>query len=348
MIEKNEAQIMKNWAYSKPPLLTVASITYNHEKYISEALDGMLMQKTDFPFEIIVHDDCSTDSTANILKAYAKKYPTIIKLILQKENQYSKGIKPMTLAFEKAAGDYLAISDGDDYWIDPNKLQIQLDEMRKVENCQMSFHSAIDKWEDNSRKDEITTKQAKSNQLFTASEIIKGGGGFCPTTSLILKREVVENLPQWYKKAPFGDYFLQVFGSLKGGALYIDRPMSVYRRNTPGSWSNTMQDIYKREKMFEKMMISLDNMDDCLNKQFHSEIMKIKSDQYLDWSLAYLENNYFRKFNQTISQSYHLAEKKSNKLLLSFYLRRSPLLLQSIRKLILRVKAAVAGKAVCI
>ncbi|MCW8822328.1 MAG: glycosyltransferase [Sulfurovum sp.] len=343
MIEKNEAQIIKNWAYFEPPLLTVVSITYNHEKYISDALDGMLMQKTDFPFEIIVHDDCSTDSTATILKDYAKKYPTIIKLILQKENQYSKGIKPMTLAFDKALGNYLAISDGDDYWIDPNKLQIQLDEMRKVENCQMCFHSAIDIYEDNSRKNKITTKQANGNKLFTTSEIIKGGGGFCPTASLMFKKEVVENLPQWYKKAPFGDYFLQVFGSLKGGALYIDRPMSVYRKNTLGSWSRTMQDINMREKMFEKLMVSLDDMDNSLNKQFYSEIMKIKSDQYLDWSLVYLENNYFVKFDQTINKSYNLAEKKSKKLLLSFYLRKFPLLLQSIRKLILRMKAATAG-----
>jgi len=333
MIEKNEKQIMKNWTYSEPPLLTVASITYNHENYISEALDGMLMQETDFPFEIIVHDDCSTDNTVNILKEYAGKYPKIIKLILQKENQHSKGIKTISLVFEKAVGKYIAICEGDDYWTDPKKLQIQLDEMRKIKNCQMSFHSAIDKWEDNSRKDEITTKQADGNKLFSANEIVLGGGGFCPTASLMFEKEAVENLPDWYEKALFGDYFLQVFGSLKGGALYIDRPMSVYRRNTPGSWTNTMQDLEVREERFEKMMVSLDDLDRYLDKQFHSEIIKIKSDWYLTLALEYLKNNNFEKFNKAVTQSYRLAVKTSKKLLLSFYLRKCPILLQSIEKL---------------
>ncbi len=332
MIEKNETEVMKNWGYKEPPIVTVACITYNHENYISDALDGILMQETDFPFEVIVHDDCSTDKTVEILERYAKEYPTIIKLILQQENQWSKGIMPGTTIFNRASGKYIAVCEGDDYWIDSHKLQIQLDEMCKIEDCQMSFHSAIDKWEDGSKKDGITTKQATGNKLFTASEIVLGGGGFCPTASLIFEKEAVINLPQWYHKAPFGDYFLQIFGSIKGGALYIDRPMSVYRRNIPGSWSGTMQDIRMREKRFEKMIATLDEMDRYFNRLFHSEIKKIESDWYLTLALAYLQNNEFKKFNQAIVESYYLSEKKSKKLLLSFYLRKVPNVLLGIRR----------------
>ncbi len=331
MIEKNETEIMKDWTYVEP-LLSVACIAYNHENYISDALDGILMQETDFPFEIIVHDDCSTDNTVNILKEYAKKYPKIIKLILQKENQYSQGIKPDKACIENAVGKYIAMCEGDDYWVDPAKLQIQIDEMRKVEDCQLSFHSSIDKWEDNSRKDGVTTKHADGNKIFTISEVILGGGGFCPTVSLIFEKEAVDNMPEWFDKAPFGDYFLQIFGSLKGGALYIDRPMAVYRRNTSESWSNRMQDVKVREERFEKMMVSFDDLDRCLDKQFHSEITKIKSDFYLALALAYLDDNNFKKFDKTISQCYQLAEKKSKKLLLSFYLRKFPFFVQGITK----------------
>ena len=343
MLEKNETEIMKRWAYSEPPLLTVAVISYNHENYIAEALDGILMQETDFPFEVIVNDDCSTDNTVKILEAYAKKYPTIIKLILQKENQYSKGVKMETLLFEKAAGKYVAICEGDDYWIDPHKLQIQLDEMRKVENCQMSFHSAIDIWEDKSKKDEITTKQAKGNRLFSASDVVRGGGGFCPTASLIFEKEAVENLPEWFDKTPFSDYFLQIFGSLKGGALYIDRPMSVYRRNAAGSWSiSEMLAIGTREKQSEKMIAALNDMDRYFEKKFHSEIKKMESDWCLDMAFAYLYNNDVDKFNQAICQSYRLSDKKSKKLLLSFYLRRFPVLLRGIGKLNKRLNKYLA------
>lgn len=333
MIEKNEIEIMNSWRYTEPPLVTVACVTFNHENYISDALDGILMQETDFPFEIIVHDDCSIDNTVYILKKYAQKYPNIIKLILQKENQYSKGIMPSKPTFKKASGKYISICEGDDYWVDSYKLQIQLDEIRKIKDCQMSFHSAIDVWEDQSKKDEITTKQANGNKLFSVNEIILGGGGFCPTASLILEKEAVVDLPEWFDKALFGDYFLQIFGSLKGGALYIDRPMSVYRRNTPGSWSGTMQDIAMREKRFKRMMTTLDEMDRYFNREFHSEIRKIESDWYLRLALSYLHNEHFEKFDAAIRESYSLSELKSKKLLLSYYLRKFPIFLRSIGKL---------------
>ncbi len=344
MIEKNETEIMKNWTYMEPPLLSVTCMTYNQENYIADALDGILMQETDFPFEIIVHDDCSTDKTADIAVEYAEKYPTIIKLILHKENQYSQGIKPTEASFKKALGKYIAMCDGDDYWVDPNKLQIQLDEMRKVENCQMSFHPAIDIWEDNSKKDGITTKQADGNKLFSADEIVLGGGGFCPTASLIFKKEAVVNLPEWYDKAPFGDYFLQIFGSLKGGALYIDRPMSVYRRNATGSWSSAMLDIKKKEKEFQKILEIYSEMDRYFNQRFHSEIIKIESDLYLEMALAYLISNNIMKFKQTIKHSYYLSEKKSKKLLLSYHLRNLPIILQGIVKLYKKLNKYLASK----
>lgn len=330
---KTENEIMNNWRCKGKPVVSVCINTYNHENFVTTALDGVLMQETTFPFEIIVNDDCSTDNTINILKEYTLKYPSIIKLILQKENQYSKGIIPLIVNFEKAVGDYIAICEGDDYWIDPCKLQIQINEMRKVEDCQMSFHLAIDKYYDNSKKDEITTKRAEGNKLFSTADMIKEGGEFCPTASLIFKKEVVKNLPWWFYEAPFGDHFLQILGSLKGGALYIDRLMSVYRRNVPGSWSNSIQDFERKAKEYEKIIISLDHLDRDLGKQFHSEVRNMNSGMYLYISLFYLQDNKFKRFNHAISQSYHLAEKKSKKLMFLFYLRNFFIILRGIQKL---------------
>ena len=110
------------------PLASICCITYNHEPYIRQCIDGLLMQKTTFPFEILIHDDASTDNTANIIREYEAKYPDIIKPIYQTENQYSKGIKiSITYNFPRVKGKYIAICEGDDSWIDNLKLQKQID-----------------------------------------------------------------------------------------------------------------------------------------------------------------------------------------------------------------------------
>ena len=112
----------------REPLVSICCLSYNHEPYIRDAIEGFLMQKTDFPFEILIHDDASTDGTADIIREYEAKYPDIIKPIYQTENQYSKGIKvSQVYQFPRAKGKYIALCEGDDYWTDPYKLQKQVD-----------------------------------------------------------------------------------------------------------------------------------------------------------------------------------------------------------------------------
>ena len=114
------------------PLVSIVCTTYNHENYIRQALDGFIMQQCSFPIEVIVHDDASTDNTAAIIREYAQKYPDIIKPILQTENQYSKGYNIWEYLFTQVAkGKYIAICEGDDYWIHPLKLKIQVDFLEK-------------------------------------------------------------------------------------------------------------------------------------------------------------------------------------------------------------------------
>jgi len=109
------------------PLVSVSVITYNHEKYIRQCLDGILMQNVSFPYEVLVHDDASPDGTADIIREYEAKYPGIIKPIYQTENQYSQGKDVSKFNFDRACGKYLAFCEGDDFWTDPGKLQKQVD-----------------------------------------------------------------------------------------------------------------------------------------------------------------------------------------------------------------------------
>ena len=123
--------------------VSIVCNAYNHGKYIKKALDGFLMQKTSFKYEVLIHDDASTDGTAGIIREYQQKYPDIIKPIFQKENQYSQKIRiSYRYQFPRADGKYIAICEGDDFWTDENKLQKQFDIMEQHEEVDMCAHAA--------------------------------------------------------------------------------------------------------------------------------------------------------------------------------------------------------------
>ena len=110
------------------PLVSICTLVYNQEKFLKQYLEGIFLQKTTFSFEILIHDDASTDNSENIIREYQALYPDIIKPIIQTENQYSKGVDiNLTYNFPRVKGKYIAICEGDDYWTDPLKLQKQVD-----------------------------------------------------------------------------------------------------------------------------------------------------------------------------------------------------------------------------
>ena len=122
------------------PLVSICTTTYQHRRYIRQTLDSFLNQKTDFPFEILVHDDCSSDGTVEILEEYARRYPDVVCPVFEKENQYSRGV-PIneTFNFPRARGKYIALCEGDDFWCDDGKLQAQADYMESHPDCTFCF-----------------------------------------------------------------------------------------------------------------------------------------------------------------------------------------------------------------
>ncbi len=275
-----QEEIVKNWKGNiKKPLVSICTPTYNHERFIEEALKSFLMQKTSFPFEVIVRDDYSSDNTRKIIKQYAEKYPLIIKPVYEKENQYKKGIKPIPATCKYAKGKYIAICEGDDYWIDENKLSIQIKLMQKFD-VNISFHPAIKlcKW----NKKKITGKRSHKTCIIPFKKVLLGGGSFMPTASIIVKRECFLSLPKWVKNFVHAeDYYLQVLFSYPKGALYINKIMSVYRRDTNTCWSARKD---TNAKMFlditHKALKSLDLLDKELNYKYTREI-KIRKIEYL-------------------------------------------------------------------
>lgn len=260
----------QTWPDGTRPLVSILCITYNHVEYLIECLNGCLMQETTFPVEIIVHDDASIDGTRNIIEKYTKEYPGIIKACLQEKNQYSLRKKPSILAFAHARGEFIALCDGDDFWIDHEKLEFQIQEMRALPECDLSFHPVIAEYCDSMQDEEIICRHDKDRVTFAAHDVIIGDGGFCPTPSLVIRRTIFENLPNWFSDAPVGDYYLQILGSLRGGALYLNKVMAVYRVRTPNSWARRMTETRKRTEFHIRTIYTLFAFNEWLDYSYNT------------------------------------------------------------------------------
>lgn len=309
-------------------LVSVKIITYNHENYIAKALESVLMQNVSFRYEIVIGEDCSTDKTREIVLEYQREYPGIIKLVLHEKNV---GMIQNGLAVNRVLkGKYVAVLDGDDYWTDENKLQTQITLMQDYPDCDISFHPAISVYDNSQKRDKVISRHAKNNRVFAVNDVIIKGGAFCPTSSLVMKAEVLEHLPDWFSEVPVGDYFMQILGSQNGGALYIDKVMSAYNRFNVASWTNTTKTVSQREAHLKGIVSALNHLNHFFQEKYKVEIDIVKSEILLHLAKLYLKQHRFHEFNDAISKSYVL--KHSMKKSSYFYLKKYP-------KLLLLVKA---------
>ena len=218
------------------PLVSICSITYNHAPYIRQCLDGMLMQQTDFTFEIIINDDCSTDGTTEIIREYAERYPEIVKPVFHEENQYQKGVRGMfaKFVFPKAKGKYIALCEGDDYWTDPLKLQKQVDFLEANSEYSLCFHNAMVHYEDGKTADCIFAEL--QTRTYSRQELLKSWKA--PTASFLFQRGVlyssINQKVQASKKLVYGDLPLILTASYCGKIWCINDVMSIYRKHKGG------------------------------------------------------------------------------------------------------------------
>lgn len=256
----------------KEPLVSICCLTYNHRPYISKALDGFLKQKVSFSYEVLVYDDASTDGTADIVRSYQKRYPHIIKPILQTENQYSRGITNPSGAFNfpRARGKYIAMCEGDDYWTDMEKLQTQVDYMERHPDCSLCFHSARILTVDGSRSDK-RMRPYRKERVVLPEEIIDKSCGY-PTASMVFRTKMVKSLPSYYTECPVGDTPLQLMAAASGYGYYLDKDMSVYRVGGASSWTaeGKRGDYEARQKKYqEDMRQTYKAFDRATDRRFH-------------------------------------------------------------------------------
>lgn len=222
-------------------IVTIQCITYNHKNYIRQCLDGFVMQKTNFLFEAIIHDDASTDGTTAIVREYAEKYPDIIKPIYETENQYSKHDGSLQRIMNSHChGKYIACCEGDDYWIDPYKLQKQVDYMESHPECTMTCSRA---------KRYLATQERyvgeqycrKSDGILNPVDVVRRSGYYIATCSIVYRPYIKDNYPDYCHNCNVGDWPLQIMASMKGVIFYFDECMCVYRFMSNGSWSSSQK-----------------------------------------------------------------------------------------------------------
>lgn len=233
--------------------VSVCVLAYNQRNFIEKCICGIVSQKTNFEFEVLVHDDASTDGTAEIIKEYEKKYPNIIKPIYQKENRFSKGVQiSKTYNYPRAKGKYIAFCEGDDYWTDENKLQAQVDFLDNNPEFTGCFTKTL-------RKNVITNEdicykpsdeELNGKNVFTIEDTIKGY--FICTASVMYrfkkyKEELLNTFPTGIIN---GDSYLIYFFSLHGKLKYLDRLSAVHTFNETGIWNSVKQTADERNVRF--------------------------------------------------------------------------------------------------
>lgn len=279
--------------------VTILCLAYNHERYIKDALEGFIKQKTKYKFEILIHDDASTDSTKSIIESYQKQYPDLVFPYYEEVNQYSNpnSLFVRDILIKNARGRYIAFCDGDDYWTDEQKLEKQIDVLEKYQDINICACSTLIESNGN-----ITGSVSPMDHdgVLTFEQVVNGGGDYVGTASLVFRKKIFDNYPVPERIGTL-DYIMQMCGSINGGMYYINTPTCVYRRLTPGSWTRkTRLDLKTKAKTYSDIVNALKKIDaytdnkykDVIDekiRRFEFEILfanddykKMKSDHYID------------------------------------------------------------------
>lgn len=260
--------------------VSVHMITYNHEKYIAQALESVLMQKVSFDYEIVIGEDCSTDKTRNIVLAYQKRHPDSIHVLLPEKNLGA--MRNSIQTFNACKGEYIAGLEGDDYWTSPHKLQKQVDYMDSHPNCALCHHNIIKVYEDGSREPHHHNPPDQK-EISTLDDLWEDN--FIASCSAMVRRNVIDNLPHWFKNMEIGDWPMFILAAETGYIGYLNEVMGIQRIHHGGVWSK-LTSIQQREKVikFYKMI------DACLESAYHEKIRARVAEEYYDLALEYEMN----------------------------------------------------------
>lgn len=233
------------------PEVSVMMLAYNHGDYIRQALDGVLGQIVDFPIEIVIGEDCSSDNTREILLQYQSRYPDVVRVI-SGENNVGMNLNFLRVA-ERCRGKYVAICEADDYWSSNKKLSLQHEIAEKRPEVSIIVHNASVE-NVNGVGHELKYKSFGCD--FDVASVFTSAGQFAATASYFMRQEVLLSLPAWIDDAPVIDFFIEAYSQKVGIGHYIADAMSVYRVGQPGSWTSNVLQQNAKAVIFKKKMVN--------------------------------------------------------------------------------------------
>ncbi|MGB4047490.1 MAG: glycosyltransferase [Kiritimatiellia bacterium] len=253
---------VEDWScLPEDPLVSVFMTTYNHGRFIAQALDGILMQEVDFSYEIVIGEDKSTDRTREIVCEYQRKHPAKIRLRLSRENLYSQGLKPGAAVLYACRGKYIAFCEGDDYWTDPKKLQKQVAALEAKPEISACYTNAAVENENGDAQPSVwlghkgpSSCAPKPEKTYLSQiDIIRNHS--IPTCTLLARAAPLRRLPPWFFRIPTGDWGFAMILTENGPVKFMDEITAVYRRHSGGVWSvrtslDTMVDFARRMQIY--------------------------------------------------------------------------------------------------
>lgn len=264
--------------------VSVLVMTYNHARFIEQALQSVLAQRTDFDFEILISEDCSTDGTRETVTGYQRAYPQKIRLLLSDRNLHSNAV--VDRGIRAARGQYIALLDGDDYWIDPDKLQKQVAFLDRHTDCAICFHNA--KVLDENNHQESRSWTPANQKAFSQIEDL-WMGNFIPTCSTMYRNLLSNRLPEWYRSHFVSeslfitDWPLHLLHAEHGRIGYINEVMGVYRLHSGGLYSpqSEMQKLDNTFRFYRSINASFDYK--------YDSIIKVAITKYFfEWAQEYM------------------------------------------------------------
>ena len=302
-----------------PPKVSVLITTYNQEHLISQAVNSCLSQEVDFPYEIVIGEDASTDRTREIVVELGKQHPDKIRVLLRNPEEANRdrhiglaGKINYLTALRECRGEYIAILDGDDYFTSPHKLQRQVDFLEAHPECVICFHNVAAIYTDGNTGPETLCPRDRK-KITDIRELL--WGNFIPACSIMYRREPLVEIPDWFLTAKMGDWPLNILKAQHGKIGYIDEVMAAYRVHAGAIWS-----ARKRSHQILTSLKVLDNIDRDFGFKYHASIRGSKTRIFFELAELYLQTGHPR-FALIPVKKGMLLSRGSHKGILSLWLR---------------------------
>ena len=315
-------------------LVTVICMTYNHERYIRQCLESLVSQITDFSYEIIVHDDASTDNTANIVREFEKKYPHLIRPVYQTVNQFHRVQEVYADLLSMAKGKYIADCEGDDFWTSVYKLQKQADYMESNEKCSVCAHAAYYAAEDGTLQEGTYFRPYDESKVVPIEDILNNWR-FATNSLFYHKAAKDEGIIPYQQDCQNGDYATIVYLALKGEVYYIDELMSAYRVVSIGSLNWVAQeDLDKFYVARSRYIEMIKRIDEYTKGKYHTILKSYRDNVSFEMHLTMGHIREVRKYEEKFRK---LTYKQKIKLYIQGYFPKCYNVLRNIKRRFRRI-----------